>query len=91
MMSWFVEAATSPVTNKLSSSRVIALVAGLSLSFVVVLAATLVAYAVTFDVKVEVISQLTSVIMTLGPTLGMMAGASYVTNKMASGKKDDAA
>ena len=76
-MSWFKEAAASPVTGKYSSSRVIALVAGLTLSI-----CTLVLTPLAFF-RPELITPLT----TFGTVLGALAGSGYVTNKLTAQKE----
>ncbi len=75
-MKWFREAASSPVTNRLSSSRIIALVAGLTLSF-----ATLFLTVASFF-RVELVTPLTA----FGTTLGVLAGSNYVTNRITAPK-----
>lgn len=70
-MTWFREAASNPAGH-LSSSRVIALVAGLSLSFSTVF------LSIASFFKPELVSA----VMALGPSLAGMAGAGYVTTKM---------
>lgn len=78
-MTWFREAASSPVTNRLSSSRLIALVAGLTLSFSTAL------LSIGSFWRPEMISA----VVALGPTLGLLAGANYVTNRLSGKKSDD--
>lgn len=75
-MKWLHEAAQSPITTRLSSSRVIALVAALTLSFSTVV--------MTFGMfwVVEFAMPLTTA---LG-LLGAMGGAGYVTNKLTTGR-----
>lgn len=76
-MTWLREAITSPVTGKASSSRVIALVAGSTLS-ICTLALTPLAY-----LKPELVTSLT----VFGTALAGLAGSGYVTNKLTSGKE----
>lgn len=76
-MTWFREAASSPITNQLSSSRIIAMTAGLSLSFSTVF------LSIASFFKPELVSA----VMALGPSLAGMAGAGYVSNRMTSGKE----
>lgn len=76
-MTWLREAAESPVTNRISSSRVIALVAGLTLS-----ACTLVLTPLAF-LKPELVTPLT----VFGTALAGLAGSGYVTNRLTSGQE----
>lgn len=76
-MKWLNDAITSPNTGKASSSRVIALAAGLTLSF-----CTLVLTPLAF-LKPELITPLTA----FGTALAGLAGSGYVTNKIMSGKE----
>lgn len=69
---WFKEAASNPHTGKLSSHRVIALAAGLTLS-IATLFLTVAAYFRP---------ELTTPLTVFGTTLGGLAGANYVTNKI---------
>ena len=78
-MKWFLEAASSPATGQLSSSRVIALFAGMTFS-----ACTLVLTPLAY-LKPELITPLT----TFGTVLGALAGSNYVTGKIMAGKKND--
>lgn len=81
MSSWFREAATSPATGRLSSSRLIALVAGLTLSFSTAL----------LSVGSFWHPDMISAVMALGPTLGALAGVNYAANRMTGGSvKNDA-
>lgn len=80
-MIWLRESITSPATGKASSSRVIALVAGSTLS-VCTLVLTPLAY-----LKPELATPLT----VFGTALAGLAGSGYVTNKLTSGKKNDLA
>lgn len=70
------EAASCDVTNRVSSSRIISLVAGLTLSI-----ATLLLTVGSFW-HVEMLSTLTA----FGPSLAALAGANYVTQKIMTGK-----
>ena len=75
---WFKEAALSPITNRVSSSRVIALVAALTLSFCTVV--------MTFGMFSE--PEFALPLTTSVGLLGAMGGANYMTNKI-TGKKND--
>jgi len=79
-MTWLHEAVQNP-NGKVSSSRVIALMAGSTLS-----TCTLVLTPLAF-LKPELITPLT----TFGTVLGGLAGSGYVTTKLMSGKKNDTA
>jgi hypothetical protein len=74
-MTWLREASNSPVTGQTSSSRVIALAAGLTLS-VSTLALTGMVWW-----RPELITPLT----VFGGALATMGGSSYVANKIMSG------
>jgi hypothetical protein len=80
-MKWLLEASQSPATDQVSSSRVIALAAGFTLS-VSTLALTIMVWW-----KPELITPLT----VFGGALATMAGGGYVTNRIMSGteKKHD--
>lgn len=78
-MTWLREAINSPATGKASSSRVSALVAGLSLSFSTVF------LGVASFFKPELVSA----VMALGPSLAALAGANYVSNRMTQEPKHD--
>lgn len=80
-MKWLREAANSPVTGQTSSSRVIALAAGFTLSFTTVVLTLLVYW------RTELITPLTACVT----VLGAMSGAGYVTNRLTAGteKKHD--
>ena len=80
-MKWLREASNSPATGQTSSSRVIALVAGFTLS-ASTLVLTIMAYWET-----ALITPLT----VFGGALATMAGGGYVTNRIMSGteKKHD--
>ena len=73
-MSWLREAVTSPNTGHVSSSRVVALVAGLTLS-----AATIWLSLAAFW-EVELVPALT----VFGGALAGLAGANYVANRMSN-------
>jgi len=77
-MSWLREAASSPHTGKLSSSRLIALAAGFSISFSIVF----LSLASYFR------PELVSAVMALGPSLAAMAGGGYVANRMTGSKNE---
>lgn len=74
-MNWLIEA-VSNAQGRVSSSRVIAMVAGITLS-VCTLVLTPLAYF-----KPELVTPLT----TFGTVLGALAGSGYVTNKLVAGK-----
>ena len=71
------DAASSPATGKLSSSRLIALVAGLTLS-ICTLVLTPLAY-----LKPELVTPLT----VFGTALAGLAGSNYVTNRLTATKE----
>lgn len=73
-MNWLQEAVTSPNTGKTSSSRVVSVTAGLTLSF-----CTLV---LTVGAFFEVAMLQTLAIF--GPSLAGLAGANYVANRMSN-------
>lgn len=77
--SWFIEAASNSHTGKLSSHRVLALVAGFTLS-----GCTLFLSVASFF-EPQLITPLTL----FGTTLGGMAGAGYVTNKITNKSSGD--
>ena len=76
-MTWLREAALSPHTGRLSSSLLIALVAGFSISFSTVF------LSIASFFKPELVGA----VMALGPSLAALAGSGYVTNKLTSGKE----
>jgi hypothetical protein len=75
---WLHEAAQSPITNRVSSSRVIALVAALTLSFCTVV--------MTFGMFSE--PEFALPLTTAIGLLGAMGGAGYMTNKIMNGKPE---
>ena len=79
-MSWLKEAASSPQSGRVSSSRVVALAAGLTLSV-----CTLVLTPLAF-LKPD----LTTALTVFGTALAGLAGSGYVANKIVS-KKETAA
>lgn len=79
-MNWLHEAISNPA-GRVSSSRVVALVAGLTLS-ICTLVLTPLAY-----LKPELITPLT----TFGTVLGALAGSGYVTNKLTNRDAKNAA
>ncbi len=79
-MKWLQEAIRSPHTNLASSSRVIALVAGFSLSLAVLMMTVGLYFSPDFATPLTATT----------PFLAAMAGAGYAVNKL-TGKKDEAA
>ena len=78
-MRWFVEAVQSPASGWASSSRIISLVAGLTLSFSTAL------LTIGSFWHVEMLPTL----MAFAPSLAGLAGANYVTNRLTQAKKSD--
>jgi F420-0:gamma-glutamyl ligase-like protein len=74
-MNWLMEAVCNDVTGRVSSSRVVAMIAGTTLS-VCTLVLTPLAYF-----RPELVTPLT----TFGTVLGALAGSGYVTTKIMSG------